>query len=221
MRVFVAGASGAIGEPLIAELIRQGHTVTGVTLSETKAKKLLTQGAAAEIVNVFDVAAVESALRRSKSEIVINQLTALPKNPADLPKYLLGDRKLRLDGGRNLQRAAEACGVRRYIQQASGFFLKPGKGLADESVGLAINASPGVAASAQMYAELEKQTLTSRSMEGIVLRYGFFYGPNTWFHPDGGLRIKFDNSSFPLSGKGRGSGLSFISRMQPKPRWLR
>jgi 2-alkyl-3-oxoalkanoate reductase len=204
MRVFVAGASGAIGEPLIAELIRQGHTVTGMTSSEAKAKKLLTQGAAAEIVNVFDAAAVESALCRSKFEIVINQLTALPKNPADLPKYLLGDRKLRLEGGRNLQRAAEASGVRRYIQQASGFFLKPGKGLADESVGLAINASPGVAASAQMYAELEKRTLTSRTIEGIVLRYGFFYGPNTWYHPDGGTADQVRQQQFPIVGQGQG-----------------
>jgi len=70
------------------------------------------------------------------------------------------------------------CGVRRYIQQASGFFLKTDSGLADESGRLAIDASAGVAASAQMYADLESRLLNSSGeMEGLLLRYGFFYGP--------------------------------------------
>jgi nucleoside-diphosphate-sugar epimerase len=75
--------------------------------------------------------------------------------------------------------------VRRYIQQASGFFLKPGSGLADESEELAVDASPGVAASARTYAELEARVLSSGGMDGVVLRYGFFYGPNTWYCPEG------------------------------------
>ena len=74
-----------------------------------------------------------------------------------------------------------ACGVRRYIQQASGFFLEPGSGLADESAGLAVNASPRVALSAQTYAELEARVLNAGQTEGVALRYGFFYGPGTWY----------------------------------------
>ena len=72
MRVFVAGASGAIGEPLIAELLKRGHTVTGMTTSETRAKILEGQGASAAIVDAFDSSAVEGALRRSKAEVVID-----------------------------------------------------------------------------------------------------------------------------------------------------
>ncbi|WP_158794018.1 NAD(P)-dependent oxidoreductase [Granulicella sp. L60] len=204
MKIFVAGASGAIGQPLIAELIRHGHTVTGMTQSEAGARRLTDQGAAAQIADAFDASAVEQALRRSEPEIIIDELTALPKHPADLPKYAPGDRKLRLEGGGNLHRAAQACGVRRYIQQSSGFFLHPGEGLADESVGLATDATPGVAASAQTYADLEARILNSNPMEGVSLRYGFFYGPNTWYHPEGGAADQVRKKQFPLVGQAQG-----------------
>ena len=149
MRVFVAGASGAIGRPLIAELIRRGHTVTGMTRSEVGARHLAALGAVVAQVSAFDAPAVERALRESRAEVVIDELTALPRHPSEMAAAAAGDRKLRLEGGGNLHRAARACGVRRYIQQSSGFFLKPGSGLADESEGMAVDASPRVAASAR------------------------------------------------------------------------
>jgi 2-alkyl-3-oxoalkanoate reductase len=204
LKVFVAGASGAIGRPLIAELIRQGHSVTGMTQSEGGAQRLRDQSAEAAIVDAFDAVAVERALRGSGAEVVIDELTALPKRPEDLPAYAAGDRRLRLEGGGNLHRAALSCGVRRYIQQGSGFFLQSGEGLGDESVGMAVDAPPGVAASAQMYTELEARTLGSASMEGVVLRYGFFYGPNTWYHPEGGAAEQVRQKKFPVVGKGQG-----------------
>src|SRR3954453_22147856 len=105
MRVFVAGASGAIGLPLITELVRQGHTVTGMTRSEAGAQNLVDLGAAAVQVSAFDGPAVEKALRRSKAEVVIDQLTALPKHPSELAAAAAGDRRLRLEGGGNLHRA--------------------------------------------------------------------------------------------------------------------
>lgn len=86
MRVFVAGASGAIGEPLIAELLKQGHSVVGMTTTEARAKSLEGQGAEAAIVDAFDAPAVEAALRRSKAEVVIDELTSLPKEQSDMPK---------------------------------------------------------------------------------------------------------------------------------------
>src|SRR5580704_9182692 len=184
MRVFVAGASGAIGEPLIAELLKQGHSVVGMTTSAERAKNLEGQRAEAAIVDAFDAAAVGAALRRSKAEVVIDELTSLPKEQSDMPKYAAGDRKLRIEGGGNLFRAAIASGVRRYLQQSSGFFLKATKGaLADESSPLDVNASPSVAASAQTYTELEARLFSSNAIEGVALRYGFFYGPKTWYYP--------------------------------------
>jgi nucleoside-diphosphate-sugar epimerase len=93
--------------------------------------------------------------------------------------------RLRIEGGNNLQRASLACGVRRYIQQSSGFFLDAKEALANERSPFALNASPGIAKYAQMYTYVEQRALESL-IEGIVLRYGFFYGPNTWYNPDGG-----------------------------------
>jgi len=203
MNIFVAGASGAIGQPLITELIRKEHAVTGMTRTEAGAQKLREIGATAAMVDAFDAAALESALRQSQAEVVIDELTALPKDPRDMPAYQPGDRKLRLEGGGNLHRAAQACGVRRYIQQSTGFFLRSGNGLADESEGLAVDASPGISTNSQTYTALETRVLGS--MEGIALRYGFFYGPNTWYHPDGGAADQVRAAQLPLIGDGEGA----------------
>src|SRR6202034_899913 len=210
MRVFVAGASGAIGEPLIAELLKQGHSVAGMTTSETRAAFLEGQGASAAIVDAFDAVAVEAALRRSKAEIVIDELTSLPQDPGDMPEYAAGDRKLRLEGGGNLFRAAIATGVRRYLQQSSGFFLKATEGtLADESSPLDVNASPGVAASARTYKELEARLFSYNAIEGVALRYGFFYGPKTWYHPGEAAANMVMRQQNTVVGKGEG-GSSFV-----------
>src|SRR5580698_8560903 len=205
MRVFVAGASGAIGEPLIVELLNKGHSVVGMTTSESQAKKLESQGAKAVIVNAFDAEAVEAALRQAKAEAVIDELTRLPSEQSDMPKYAAGDRRLRIEGGGNLIRAAIASGVQRYVQQSSGFFLKAAPGtLADESSPLDVNASPGVAASARTYTELEARLFSSDAIEGVALRYGFFYGPKTWYYPGGAAANMVARQQNPLVGKGEG-----------------
>jgi nucleoside-diphosphate-sugar epimerase len=204
MNIFVAGASGAIGQPLIAELIRQGHAVTGMTRSQTGARNLIALGAKVAEVDAFDAAAVEQALARAGAEVVIDQLTSLPKDPADMATAAAPDRRLRLEGGGHLHRAARAVGVRRYLQQSSGFFLKPGVGLADETEGLAVAASPGVAAAARTYVELEKRVLEEGPMEGIALRYGFFYGPKTWYSPDGACGEQARRGQIPMIGNGEG-----------------
>jgi nucleoside-diphosphate-sugar epimerase len=204
MRIFVAGASGAIGQPLVAELVRRGHEVTGMSRSEAGARRLTDMGAAVAHVSAFDAAAVEQALRDARADVVIDELTSLPKDPSDMAAAAPGDRKLRIEGGGNLLRAAMACGVRRYIQQASGFFLEPGSGLADEAAGLAVNASPGVALSARTYADLEARVLNAGQMEGVALRYGFFYGPGTWYHPEGASADQVRRQEVPVIGDGGG-----------------
>lgn len=205
MRVFVAGASGAIGEPLIAELLKHGHSVVGMTTSAQRAKVLESQGASAAIVDAFDAAAVESALRQAAPEVVIDELTSLPKEQGDMPKYAEGDRKLRIEGGGNLFRAAIATGVRRYLQQSSGFFLKSAVGtLADESSPLDVNASPSVSASARTYLELENRLFSSKAIEGVALRYGFFYGPKTWYHPGESAANGIVQQQYPVIGEGQG-----------------
>jgi 2-alkyl-3-oxoalkanoate reductase len=204
MNIFVAGASGAIGRPLIVELVRRGHTVTGMTRSDAGAETLAALGATAVRISAFDAPAVERALRESRAEVVIDELTSLPRHPSELAAALPGDRKLRLEGGGNLHRAARACGVRRYIQQASGFFLQAGSGLADESEGMALDASPGVAASARTYTELESRALNAADIEGVALRYGFFYGPGTWYEREGAAAEQVRRREIPIIGAGEG-----------------
>jgi len=205
MRVFVAGASGAIGEPLIAGLVKRGHSVVGMTKREAGAKELEGQGAEAVIVDALDAEALEAALWQAKAEIVIDELTSLPKDQNEMPKYAAGDRKLRIEGGGNLFRAALASGVRRYLQQSSGFFLKAAQGnLADESSQLDVNASPSVAASARTYTELETRLFSSNAIEGVALRYGFLYGPKTWYYPGGAAANMVTQRQNPVVGKGEG-----------------
>jgi nucleoside-diphosphate-sugar epimerase len=94
--------------------------------------------------------------------------------------------------------------VRRYIQQASGFFLRPGSGLADESEGMAVDASPGVAASARSYTELEARVLNAADIEGVALRYGLFYGANTWYCPEGAAADQVRAGEEKIIGEGEG-----------------
>lgn len=205
MRVFVAGASGAIGEPLIAELLRQGHAVVGLTTSEARGDKLRSQGAEAVVADALDAAAVLAAMQQARPDAVIDQLTSLPKDMSDMPGYAAGDRRLRLEGGGNLLRAAIACGARRYLQQSSGFFLKAAQGaLADEFCDMDVKASPGVAASAQTYAALESRLFRSGQIEGVALRYGFFNGPNTWYYPGGSAAHMVAQQQVPVVGRGEG-----------------
>ena len=204
MRVFIAGASGAIGQPLVAELIRQGHTVLGMTHSATGTRNLANLGATVVQVNAFDAAAVETSLHQAKADVVIDQLTALPEHPSQFADALPGDRKLRLEGGGNLYRAAKAAGVRRYLQQSSGFFLKAGTGLANESEQLATDAGGNVGIEAQTYTTLEARVLHSQDMEGLALRYGFFYGPNTWYHEHGAAADQVREGQMPIIGSGEG-----------------
>jgi GrpB protein len=132
-----------------------------------------------------------------------------PKDPSEIAAATRVHRKLLVEGGGNLHRAAIACGVRRYIQQVSSFFHEPGEGLADESAGLAVDASPRVATYARTYAELEARVLHAGAMEGIALRYGFFYGPRTCDHPGGASADQVRRQHVPVIGDG-GSVWSWI-----------
>jgi nucleoside-diphosphate-sugar epimerase len=205
MRVFVAGATGAIGRPLIKQLLEEGHEVTGMVRNDEGAHRLQQQGAKAEFADALDANAVDTALARTQSEVVINQLTALPKqySPSTMRDATPGDLRLRKDGGTNLQTAAKARGVRRYILQSSAFWYEPGDGLADESSGFAVDASPYIAAGSRFYRDLEQNAHSMGAPELVVLRYGFLYGPHTWYARDGSVADQVRNKQFPIVEDGR------------------
>ena len=158
------------------------------------------------MANALDSQAVDAAVRHVKPDAVIDELTSLPKHytQEEMRAAAERDRRLRLEGGRNLQKAAQAGGARRYIVQSTGFFYAPGEGLAAESEPLAEEASPNVAGSVRTYMQIEERVLGDGGLEGAVLRYGFFYGPGTWFHADGDIAAQVRLRQYPITGAGQG-----------------
>jgi len=175
MHIFLAGAGGAIGRRLTPLLVSSGHDVTGTTRSADKAQALEKLGATATVVDVFDRAALMEAVRAAKPQAVIHQLTDLAFAPGT-PQYeegLARNARLRIEGTPNLVAAARAAGVSRMIAQSIAFAYAPGDGARTESDPLAAGTPTADAVTA-----LEQAVLSLP--EGIVLRYGFFYGPGTW-----------------------------------------
>ena len=206
MNIFVAGGTGAIGRPLIAEMLAKGHAVVALTRSHEKAQALVKQGIEPAIADVFDGDAVKTVVSRAQPEVVIEQLTALPKTYTreSMNAAAALNSRIRLEGGANVLAAARAAGARRYLRQSVGFYAIPGPGLATEDTPLAFDASPAVAASARELTELEHRLLGTPNIEGIILRYGFFYGPATWFNPNGDVARQVRQRQFPIVGNGEG-----------------
>ena len=206
MKFFVAGGTGVIGRPLIAELLAKGHTIVALTRSQDEARALMERGIEPAVADVFDTDAVKAVLSSAQPEVVIETLTALPRSytAESMRAAAPFNARIRLEGGANVLAAARAAGVRRYLRQSIAFWAIPGPGLADEETPLALDASPAVAADARVVTELERCLLENRDIEGIVLRYGFFYGPGTWFNPDGDVARQVRQQQFPIVGNGEG-----------------
>ncbi len=206
MKIFVAGATGAIGRPLIVQLLAQGHEVVALTRSLEKAKVLAELGVEAAIADIFDPEAVKNAIAHIQPEVVIEQLTSLPKTYTleSMSAAAPLNTRIRLEGGANVLAAAQASGVRRYLMQSIAFWAIPGTGLADEETPLSLDASPAVSADAHLVTEIEHRLLTTPNLEGIALRYGFLYGSGTWFNPDGDVAEQVRQQLFPIVGNGEG-----------------
>ncbi len=177
MRILIAGASGAIGRPLVHRLRASRHEV--FALARSPDSRLSTEiGVVPVIADALNAAAVKAAVERIRPEAVINELTSLPRHytAAEMEAATERDRKVRVEGNANLLVALRDAGVRRYLLQSSGFWYRPGAGLADESVPFICRASPGVEAGARTYRELEARasatprTRVRRATLRILLR---------------------------------------------------
>ena len=206
MRILIAGATGAIGRPSVRRLRANQHEVFALARSPDSAPALKQIGAEAVIADALDAAAVKAAVRRIRPDAVINELTSLPRHytPAEMKAAAERDRKVRVEGNINLLAALRDAGVRRYLLQSSGFWYAPGPGLADESVPFISSASPGVEASAGTYLELEARALATPGIEFVALRYGFFYGPGTWYTREGDIGDQVRQQQVPIIGEGQG-----------------
>jgi nucleoside-diphosphate-sugar epimerase len=182
MRIFLAGASGAIGRPLTAMLVAAGHEVTGTTRSTDGAATITRAGARAVVVDVFHAAELHLAVAASRPEVVIHQVTSLTLEAGqDLSdEQLARNAEVREVGTRNLIEAAVAAGAARLIAQSIAWLYLPGPQphTEDESI---VPSDPGaIDRTRSGVIELERQLTTDPRLEGIVLRYGRLYGPGTW-----------------------------------------
>jgi nucleoside-diphosphate-sugar epimerase len=180
-RIFLAGASGAIGRRLVPLLLDAGHRVTAITRQAAKAEGLRALGAETVVVDVFDASGLRGAVAAAKPEIVIHQLTDLPPglDPARMGEAIARNARVRDEGTRNLVEVAKAAGAGRLIAQSIAWAYAPGPEPHAESDPLDSGAEGGRGISVGGVIALERQVLGASPMTGIVLRYGHLYGPGT------------------------------------------
>ena len=185
MNVFLAGATGVIGRPLIGLLRDAGHSVTGTTRSAAKLAEIEKLGGKGVAVDAFDAEGLKRAVIAAKPDVVIHQLTDLPdvSDPAQMAAVRERNSRLRIEGTRNLMAAAKAAGVRRVVAQSIAFIYAPGQGPRRETDPL--DSSEAQRMTIEGVKALEDAVLNTPGIDGIVLRYGRLYGPGTWFDKPG------------------------------------
>ena len=207
MRVFVAGATGVIGRPLVAALVESGHEVVGTTRSPERAESIRSVGAEPAVVDARDTDALRAAVIEARPDVVINQLTNLPKKlDYKRPEKTFGaTTDLRGRVGPALVGAAAEAGASRLISQSVCFFYaSTGKPVHDEDDPLVDLAPELPQAKATLALEaLERSTVETPGIDGVVLRYGFFYGPGTEA-VDGAYADDVRRRRMPIVGRGTG-----------------
>jgi nucleoside-diphosphate-sugar epimerase len=161
VRIFLAGASGAIGRQLVPLLVAAGHEVAGTTRSGAKVEMLRELGAEPVVLDVYDAEELREAVAAFGPELVMHQLTDLPSDPAQISTKAADNARVRTEGTRNLIAAAQAAAAPRFLAQSIAWRL------------------PGEA-----HAPVEEHERMVLEVGGVVLRYGRFYGPGTYHEHD-------------------------------------
>jgi nucleoside-diphosphate-sugar epimerase len=182
MKVFLAGAAGAIGRRLVPLLLDAGHKVTGTTRSTATAKELERAGVTPAVLDIFDAPKVAAAVAAAAPEVIIHQLTDLPRvfDQARVVAAYAANARIRTEGTHHLVAAAQAASVRRFIAQSIAFAYAPGGEPHPETDPLNL-ADPTRATTVRGTVEMERQLLSASGFDAIVLRYGLLYGPGTWY----------------------------------------
>ena len=207
MRVFVAGATGAIGRQLVPRLVAAGHEVTGMTRSESKLAMLRELGALPVVADALDPDQVAEAVGRARPEVIVHQLTAL----AGVERYTESDaaptNRLRTEGTDYLLSAGQAVGVRRFVAQGVagyGAYARSGGPVKSEEDPLDPSPVREMRETLAAIRHLEAAVLEADWTEGIVLRYGAFYGPGTSLAPGQEQFELVRRRKFPVVGDGGG-----------------
>jgi nucleoside-diphosphate-sugar epimerase len=200
MRVFLAGATGVIGTPLVAQLLKARHQVTAMTRSVLRAAQLEAVGAEPVVCDVFDVDGVRAAMAHASPDAIIHQLTSLP------PRITWGDpnafdanNRVRTEGTRILVDVALATGADRIMAQSIAFAYAPtGERVKAEDAALFIDAPPPFGDAVAAIVEHERLVTSTAGIEGLVLRYGMLYGPGTYYDRRGSTAAAIIAGRVPL-----------------------
>jgi nucleoside-diphosphate-sugar epimerase len=207
MRVFVAGATGAIGRQLVPRLVAAGHEVHGMTRRESKQAMLHELGAVPVVADALDPDQVAEAVGRARPDVIVHQLTAIGAvDPRDFDRGFAPTNRLRTEGTDHLLSAGQAVGVRRFVAQSNGAFAYARTGGAVKGEEDPLDPTPPRDQRETVAAirHLEEAVLGADWTDGIVLRYGAFYGPGTMMAPGAGLFELIRECKFPLVGDGSG-----------------
>jgi nucleoside-diphosphate-sugar epimerase len=215
MKVFVAGATGALGRKLIPELVARGHEVVGMTRSQSKEDLVRSLGARPVVANAFDRDAVADAVTSAAPEVIVHQLTALSGKPSirdarhpDRSPMAQTTNRLRTEGTDNLVAAGRAAGARRFVAQSFGSFrfANTGGAVQTEADPFDQNAVAGRQPGLEAFLHLEQAVTTIEWGDGLALRYGGFYGPGTGMSaaPDAAMAAPIRKRRFPIIGDGGG-----------------
>lgn len=208
MRIFVAGATGALGKQLVPRLVGSGHEVTGMTRSRSKADAVRELGARPVVADALDPEEIASAIAATEPEVIVHELTSLTGS-IDLKHF---DRtfeltnRLRTEATDHLLAAGQAVGIRKFVAQSyTGWpYAREGGPVKSEEDPLDPSPVPGMERSLAAIRHLEDAVTGSGWTEGIVLRYGGFYGPGTSFWPGGEQYEQILRRKWPVVGSGGG-----------------
>jgi nucleoside-diphosphate-sugar epimerase len=208
MRVFLAGATGAIGKPLIPMLLAAGHEVVAMTRSPRKADQLEAGGAVPAVADGLDRQAVVDAVTEAKPEVVIHQLTALTgfRDMKHWDREWKQTNRLRTEATHHLLEGAQAAGARRFIAQSyAGWpYAREGAPVKTEDAPLDPDPPAQMRPTLDAIRHLEDRVLGAEGLEGIALRYGSLYGPGTSMGLGGDIVEMVRRRRFPLVDGGSG-----------------
>jgi nucleoside-diphosphate-sugar epimerase len=207
VRVFLAGATGVLGRRLVPLLRGAGHEVIGMTRSDEKAGALREAGAEPVVCDAFDPEALRDAVAGARPDAVVHELTDIPQalDPRRFEEQFASTDRLRSEGTRNLVDAALAAGARRMVAQSVAFAYEPaGETPKEESDPLFLDSPQPWRRSMHAIRDLEEAVTGTGGIEGVVLRYGFFYGPGTAYASDGHLARLVRARRLPIVGRGSG-----------------
>jgi len=209
MKIFIAGASGAIGQHLVPQLVERGHEVVGTTRSAAKTEALRALGAEPVVLDALDPDAVADAVAKAEPEVVVHQLTALGGRPGfgQVKRALAATNRLRIEGTDHLLAAAHAVGVRRFVAQSNAIWVQRAGGpVIDENGDLDPEPPKDAQSLVAALRHLEEAVTGIGWADGIAIRYGSFYGPGTGVEaaPDAVMAGLIRKRRFPIVGDGRG-----------------